>query len=83
MAARPSGPPGQANETLPASDRQIMEHIQVQGVRSRMVVKGSPFCRKAIFVGNSMGIAGWMAWIACTEIAACREVLPGRQDLPK
>jgi hypothetical protein len=51
---------------------------------------GDPFCRKGFShchkvnrVGKRRLHLGRELWFTCTHVAASREVLPGRQDLPK
>jgi hypothetical protein len=53
-----------------------------------MVVNAGPLCRKGLSPQSELSLQFVEDWrrhhiIACTGIAAIREVLPGRQDLPK
>jgi hypothetical protein len=57
-------------------------------VQSQLVVKVGPFCRKGLSPqGEPWLHQGEDCWlqssIACTEVAASREVQPCMQDLPK
>jgi hypothetical protein len=67
---------------------QEIGHNWLGPVQSRMVVKVGPFCRKGLSPQGELSLqfvedCRRHSIIACADVAASRQVLPGRQDLPK
>ena len=53
------------------------------GLLRQVLSAGKQILRNANLVCNRYQNVGRELWLTCTQVAASREVLPGRQDLPK